>query len=154
MVLQLYPKYISAGLNTALSIAFAPTLAVTLTGGLRPYLYPNCIPLPTRGKPPPTNVPSCPYFILFLNVAAAFFLPVKPSVDSGSKKKDSLPGSDAIKSVAPTIVAPSTALEAILLTFLVLLPFIFDYMLFNFCYFWYSINNTLYDCSRYSKLSH
>ena len=118
-----------------MSIAFAPTLAVTLTGGLRPYLYISCIPLPTRGKPPPTSVPSCPYFILFLNVAAAFFLPVKPSVDSGSKKKDSLPGSDAIKSVAPTIVAPSTALEAILLTFLVLLPFIFDIAFLTFATF-------------------
>ena len=68
-------------------------------------------------------------------MAAAFFLPVKPSVDSGSKKKDSLPGSDAIKSVAPTIVAPSTALEAILLTFLVLLPFIFDMAFLTFATF-------------------
>ena len=71
-----------------------------------------------NGKPPPTNVPSAPYLILFLNSAPAFFLPVNPSVDSGSKNKDSLPGSDAKKSVTPTIVAPSVALVATLLVFL------------------------------------
>ena len=51
-------------------------------------------------------------------------LPVKPSVDSGSKKKDGLPGSDAIKSVAPTTVMPSIALYAIVLSFFFLAPFI------------------------------
>ena len=49
---------------------------------------------------------------------------VKPSVDSGLKNKDSLPGSDAKKSVTPTIVAPSVALVATLLVFLRTLPLI------------------------------
>jgi hypothetical protein len=58
-------------------------------------------------------VPSRPYLILFLNSAPALSLPVKPSVFSGSKKKEGLSGSDARKSVTPTIVAPSTDLDAI-----------------------------------------
>ena len=102
----------------------APNLAVVFINGARPYLYPNCAPLPKRGKPKPTNAPSCPYFILFLNDAAALSLPVNPCVDSGSKKKDFLPGSDARKSTAPTTVAPSIALAAILLIFCVFAPLI------------------------------
>ena len=56
--------------------------------------------------------PSAPNRTLFLNTAPAFFLPVKPSVDSGVNNKGStlLHSLDAIKSVAPTIVAPSTTL--------------------------------------------
>jgi hypothetical protein len=92
-----------------LFIPLAPNDAVVFTKGARPYLYPNCIPLPIRGKPKPTIAPSCPYLILFLNSAAALFLPVRPDVLSGSKNKDFLPGSDAKKSVAPTTVAPSIA---------------------------------------------
>ena len=112
------------GLNTAVLTPLVPSLAAVFTKGARPYLYPSCKPLPTRGKPPPINTPSCPYFILFLNSAAAFSLPLKFFVDSGSKKKDCLPGSDARKSVAPTTVAPSNILYAILLTFLLLPPLI------------------------------
>ena len=117
------PRY-DIGLNTALSTPLSPNLALVFTNGARPYLYPSCKPLPTRGKPPPISAPSYPYFILFLNDAAALSLPVKPFVDSGSKNKDLLPGSDAIKSVAPTTAIPSIALAAILLIFLVLVPFI------------------------------
>ena len=80
----LLPNINSAGLNTVLSIVFAPRLALVFTKGANPYLYPSCVNLPTIGKPPPTNVPSAPYLILFLNSAPAFFLPVSPSVDSGS----------------------------------------------------------------------
>ena len=113
------PRYV-IGLNTALFTPLAPKLAVVFTKGARPYLYPSCNAFPTIGKPAPINVPSAPYLILFLNSAAALFLPVKPFVSSGSKNKDSLPGSDTKKSVAPTTVIPSMALDAILLTFLAL----------------------------------
>ena len=76
------PRY-EIGLNTALSTPFAPNFAVVFTKGARPYLYPSCKLLPTRGKPAPINTPSCPYLILFLNSAAALSLPFNPFVDSG-----------------------------------------------------------------------
>ena len=70
-----------------------------------------CIALPIKGKPPPSIVPSTPNLTLFINSAAAFFLPVKPFVLLGvTIKPKSLPGSDARKSVAPKTVAPSKAL--------------------------------------------
>ena len=46
------------------------------------YLYPNCNPFPSKGKPPPTVVPSKPYLNLFLNTAVALFLPDNPDVFS------------------------------------------------------------------------
>ena len=107
-----------------MSAAPNPTLAVVFTNGAKPNLYPSCKPLPIIGKPPPIIEPSNPYFILFLNDAATLSLPVNPSVASGSNNKDSLPGSDTKRSVAPTIATPSIALAAILLIFFVLAPFI------------------------------
>ena len=56
---------------------------------------------------------------------SCFSLPVKPSVDSGSKNIDCLPGSDAIKSVAPITVAPSNIFAAKLAASFVALPLYF-----------------------------
>ena len=114
----LLPNNISTGLTTTVLIPFAPSCATPIpnlldSNGAKPYLYPSCVALPTNGKPPPTVIPSIPYLILFLNSAPAFSLPLKPFVSSGLKNKDSLPGSDAKKSVAPTIAAPSTIRVAI-----------------------------------------
>ena len=119
---NLFPKSNSIGLTKALSATLVPILAVVLTTGANPYLYPSWVNLPTIGKPPPTIAPSAPYLILFLNSAAAFFLPVKPSVFSGFTNKESLPGSDAKKSVTPINAKPSADLVATWLIFLALPP--------------------------------
>ena len=83
---NLFPKSSSIGLKARTSVVLAPILAVVLTKGAKPYLYPSWVNFPTIGKPPPTIAPSAPYLILFLNSAAAFSLPLKFSVFSGSKK--------------------------------------------------------------------
>ena len=116
--ISLLPSNNSTGLTTTVLIPFAPNCATPIpnlldNNGDKPYLYPSCVALPINGKPPPTVIPSIPYLILFLNSAPAFSLPLKLFVSSGLKNKDSLPGSDAKKSVAPTIAAPSTIRVAI-----------------------------------------
>ena len=65
-------------------IVLPPKFSVPLTTGLAPYLYTCCNTFPTNGNPPPINVPSFAYLILFLAVANANLLPVSPSVDSGA----------------------------------------------------------------------
>ena len=65
------------------SIPFPMPLNPNLATGLTPNLAVSCAVLASKGKPPPINVPSLAYLNLFLNVAKASSLPVKPSVGSG-----------------------------------------------------------------------
>ena len=75
-------------LSMLATLATAPiplpaTFNPVLTTGLAPNLYASCAPLAKRGNPPPINVPSLANLSLFLAVANASSLPVKPLVDSG-----------------------------------------------------------------------
>ena len=79
-----------AGVNNIIACSSPKPITGSPTG-LSPYLYPSCAPLPTIGNKPPTIAPSIPNFILFLNSAAAFFLPFNLLVSSGLTKNVGLP---------------------------------------------------------------